>query len=535
MNSLSLREATVIDAQKLSDIILEILKDTFSEKPKNENIEIRTLLGTGNNQYIQEKEYRGFFESPEEAFEHIQTIPPNRNIYFGVATRNNKTSGKAKDISTFYCLGFDYDSNKDLELNIDIVKDRFNQLGLEPHYINETGGGFHAYLLIEPSKNLLELKRIIKAIGTKTNADPKALTIDQILRVPYTYNNKYSPPKLVTCAYKSKHTRYKLDYLKRAIGLPEIQQEEEHKQTSRGRKAKEPETIFNIDKACIRNMFRGVEEGNRNFALGRLTSYLKQQGYKKEKAWEEIYNWNKRNKPSEEVQKLSYDFEKYWHSDYKLLGCVINNPELQSMLSEYCNREQCSKAGRIAEIRLDNSVGYNNRIFNKYSAMTGNDLIVYGILLRHSEGLSSKQLKEKLISKATGQSCISKPVLLRSIKDLKSNGFIEAAGNNKSTFYKAIPQGTYGMGYTIVSNGALNGAIDNRVTATQFKLYVLLLKYSYTKDSCYPSEIDLAKELRTSQQRVSENIIALESSDYIKIIKSYNEKGAEKNIYKLLV
>jgi len=192
----------------------------------------------------------------------------------------------------------------------------------------------------------------------------------------------------------------------------------------------------------------------------------------------------------------------------------------------------------IGNIELDNTIKYNNRLLNCLHELTGNDLILYGLLARHREGLSTSLLVEKLTSRTTGKPCMSKPTRLKSLETLEKLGFIEVIEGNrragKENLYKARPQGTYGLGYTLVPNGAISGAIDGRVTAGELRLYVLLLKYAYQKGSCYPSLDTLAKELRVSRQSISIQLKELEKADYIK--RSYRLfNGTEKLFISLLV
>ena len=88
--------------------------------------------------------------------------------------------------------------------------------------------------------------------------------------------------------------------------------------------------------------------------------------------------------------------------------------------------------------------------------------------------------------------------------------------------------------YKICSNGAINGLKDGRVTSTEFKLYILLLKYAFQKGNCYPSQLTLAKELRTTQPAVSMLLNSMEKADYIKKNTQYLN-GVESLIYTLLV
>jgi predicted transcriptional regulator len=192
----------------------------------------------------------------------------------------------------------------------------------------------------------------------------------------------------------------------------------------------------------------------------------------------------------------------------------------------------------IGNIDLENSIPYNNRLLNDLSTLTGNALIIYGLLVRHGEGLTTRLLIEKLTSRATDKVCMSNSTRIKSTDTLIKKGFVEALDGNrregKDNLYKAIPQGNYGLGFTLMSNGAINGAIDRRVTSGELKLYVLLLKYAFGKGSCYPSLHTLSKEIRTSSSNVSHILNRLEQSEYIKReYKLFN--GVERLSIKLLV
>ena len=117
-------------------------------------------------------------------------------------------------------------------------------------------------------------------------------------------------------------------------------------------------------------------------------------------------------------------------------------------------------------------------------------------------------------------------------------GFIDVVNGHKAkgleNLYKVRTQGTFGLGYTLVSNGAINGAIDKRITPGEFRLYALLLKYAFTKGSCYPSIRTLGKDLGTTHNNISLRLRGLEQGDYIKRnYRVYN--GAEKLFVTLLV
>ena len=454
--------------------------------------------------------------------------PQDKNIYYGVYTRNGR-EGKAIGCKTTGALWADYDGG----ITLLQAKSNIEAAGLpEPSIFVNSGHGIHVYWLLD-KRTKIKANRILKAIAINTGADTKAAEVARVMRLPETNNVKEEP--VVRCeVIESNSNIYSIKIFENIL---KIQEETENEIAAVSYKIDIPE-LLNSDRACIRAMANGVKEGHRNFTEGRLIKYLQVKGITKDKTKTIILKWNNNNNPPEEVGKLLQDFQAYWKGDYKLLGCSIKNPELQSVLYDYCDRSQCRLGATIGGLKLDNSIKYNNRLFNCISKLTGNNLIVLGVLTRHKEGLTIKLLTEKITCRATSKSCMSRMTIIETLKLLKSIGLIESIEGNKragkENLYKILPQGTYGTGYTICSNGAINGAIDGRVTAAEFKLYVLLLKYAYQKGSCYPSQITLSNELRITQPAVSLILTSLEKVDYIKKNINYLN-GAESLIYTLLV
>lgn len=496
----------------------EFLNALFDDVGK-EYVEIRELP-EGKQYFLKQGEYENY------------KAPSNKNVYFGVFARTKK-SGKAEACSTTGALFADYDfKGLALDKRLEEVRQRIEKAGLpKPSILVNSGNGIHTYWLLKRRAGEEALK-VLKAIALATNADMKATDKARIMRLPYTMNVKSD--HVLWCEIVQADYGLKYD-LSEFMKLLDNYIGHEAKNAIEG-KCGLLEGI-KADRYCISKILEGVPEGERNFALGRLTKWLQIKGYTREKSRKIIIAWNKRNNPPEEEQKLLKDFDYYWHGDYKLLGCTISNPELQQILFKYCNKPECNFTA-IAGFKLDNHVKYNNRLLNQLNTLSGNDLIVYGVLVRHSEGLTTSLLIEKLTSKATGKPCMSRPTLFNSIRTLDRKGFIEVLEGNKragkENLYKAIPQGTYGLGYTLVSNGAINGAIDGRTTPAEFKLYVLLVKYAFSKGIAYPSLTTLAKELQVGADWVSKALKALEQADYIK--RDYKiYKGVEKLFIRLLV
>lgn len=447
--------------------------------------------------------------------------PQDRNIYFGVYSRS-KRKGIIENCITTNVLWADYDGKTIAEVKAVIENANIPKPTI---YIN-SGYGVHAYWKLNKRIGH-EAQEVLKAIVKVTGADPKATDIARIMRLPGTNNVKYGASKPCR-VIEVNHTEYDINELAKAV------------QTEL--KAFKSKVGITTGKHCIDKMLQGVGKGHRNFALGRITKQLQRQGYTRNKALEEVLKFNDRCEPSKSEGEVIQDFNAYWDKDYKLLGCKLEDTRLQSILSEYCNYSECNQKVDVFNIELDNATTYNNRTtFKNYSDLTGRELIILGILKKYPQGLNRSRLEQALYSPGAKQSLlISKTLesILKKLQGLKLIEFMNIAkdrGNNYNNYFaKYIDQSNYGMGFTLVSNGAIMGAIDKRITPGQYKLYVLLLKYAYGKNEAYPSTITLAKDMGTSQPTITREVKALQDAGYLEISYVY-PKGVKTSNYRLLI
>jgi hypothetical protein len=493
-------------------VLEEFIRALFKNLDGYINVREIDLKSNGKNK---------FFKNVEELINYKP--PADKNVYFGVYSRKAK-SGKGEGCNTTGVLWADFD-----RMALSEVKYRIDHAGLPtPSIFVNSGSGIHTYWLLDKRAGN-EAISILKAIATVTGADTRVAEKARIMRLPNSYNIK---GHAVLCQVLEYHLKaYDIKLFKELLDV-----KEEIATTLEAKFA--PQELLNSDRSCIRNAASGVKEGHRNFMLGRLTKYLQVKGYTKVQTKKIIIKWNEKNVPSEDIAKIIRDLESYWKEDYKLLGCSLNNPELQSILYDYCDRSKCNLNNTIGILKLDNSVKYNNRIFKHIAELTGNFFIVLGVLNRHKEGLTITGLLEKLTARVTKKSCMTEKTARKCLQMAIVTNMVEKFDGNrrlgKEHLYKIIAQGTYGTGYTVITNGAVNGAIDGRVTSGEFRLYVLLLKYAFSKGSCYPSLNTLAKELRVTFNEISNLLKTLERADYIK--KNYGYlTNEEKLIITLLV
>jgi len=196
------------------------------------------------------------------------------------------------------------------------------------------------------------------------------------------------------------------------------------------------------------------------------------------------------------------------------------------MLSSHCKRDICPVGNRIDRIDLSNSIDYNNRLVKKLRGVSAKALLVYGVLTIYPQGLNTDQLEDR--------ANISHITRKQAIKELESEGYIDIQEGIKrrgiKDFYRIKRRGTFGTGRTIVSNGAVNGAVYKIITLEQFKLYVLLNYYAWSNKPVYPSLETLGKELKKDRKTISYFIKQLENANYIEILRDYNQKAVVKTI-----
>jgi hypothetical protein len=481
--------------------------------------EFLSALFEGAEGYINIREIddkaRNAFWQVGEGFE----VRQDTNVYFGVFVRSSR-SGKTEACTTTGALWADFDG-----MDMPTVMERIGAAGLPaPSVWIDSGHGIHTYWLLSRRAGE-EAVAVVKAIVKATGADSRPAHTAAVMRLPGSMNVKREP---VPCRIvEANWRRHDLADFERLL----------HVEQQRRFCHAVPE-LLESNMACIRAAAYGVPEGHRNFWLGRITKFL-QIRHSEQRAWQIVLAWNKLCRPAEKIEKLRADFKAYWHGPYKLLGCVQGDADRQAILTAYCAGAECDRGGTVGSLELDNAVSINNRIFNgAFYKWTGNELIVFGILLRHSEGLTTSALVEKLTARATNRPCMALNTMRKCLATLAERGLIRVVKRNRQAghedFFQAIPQGTYGRGYTLVTNGAIHGAIDGRVTPGEFRLYVLLLKFAFAKGTCYPSLATLANVLRTDPGRVSQQLKRLEQADYIK--RFYGYEGNEfKLIFRLLV
>ena len=92
-----------------------------------------------------------------------------------------------------------------------------------------------------------------------------------------------------------------------------------------------------LEADCIRNLLLGVQKGARNEATYIYTKWLKNKKLSREESLSLVKQWNQKNQPPQNNQRLQKTFNSAW-SDNKKPGC---NKIQQLQLCPYTDRHQC--------------------------------------------------------------------------------------------------------------------------------------------------------------------------------------------------
>jgi hypothetical protein len=127
------------------------------------------------------------------------------NLYFGVATRRDATSGTLENCQELSCLFVDLDYKDVPEAE---AMRRIHDAPLCPTVVNESGGGLHvAWALKEPIAPD-DAKPLLRRLALYFGADLASAEAARVLRLPNTTNHKYSPPRRVTTTLLEPDCRY---------------------------------------------------------------------------------------------------------------------------------------------------------------------------------------------------------------------------------------------------------------------------------------------------------------------------------------
>lgn len=471
------------------------------------------------------------YKTIDDMSNNIDTLKNYNNVFVSLATTNGKSRTR-ENLVRRGVLAFDFDKKDyDEGFNHKDILNRFSKIGLYYHMMINSGRGYHVYLLTEPTSNIDRLVQINKAIAQKVGADMGAVASTQILRVPDTYNFKDNKSRRCNVIWLQADHKKRIEH-----NLDKLF----NKFCYRVDNTNIRYISKNNMQPCIENLLEGVEEGHRNFALGRLTKYLQRANYGIDKALEVIKEWNNRCVPPSSINKLEVDFNNYWNSDYKLLGCKSENVEMQSILSGYCNKTECKKSDKYEVIHLEKAINIEYKIADKIKddrrgkGMNGNHIAIISILKLFESGLSRKQIEEELTHRKTKRQAISKNTLTKILKELVDDyKVIDTWKVGRDNFYKikdikALENQKFVFGY-----GAIRGFLGGEISSAELRIYCYM-RYRLSKGDNVVQE-EIARDLNITQQAISKHMKSLEDARYLITHTDYSINPLGANIYEWIV
>jgi primase-like protein len=154
----------------------------------------------------------GFFTLDDESgLARFINVHRDDNVFFGVATRSDASSGALANCRSLTVLFVDLDFKQIPEAE---ARQRLAGCPFPPSAIIRSGGGLHVYwLLREPldlrdEQNRILAGSLLRRLATFLGADLLAAEPARVMRVPDTLNHKYSPSREVTIELLEPDRRY---------------------------------------------------------------------------------------------------------------------------------------------------------------------------------------------------------------------------------------------------------------------------------------------------------------------------------------
>lgn len=469
-----------------------------------------------------------FFNGIDELNDYCESKRFNANTYFNLATTDG-VGGATENLKYRYCLAWDFDKKIDSNLDSKELMFRFKELGLWYHALIDSGNGYHVYMVIDKTEDLDKVDEVTKSIGLKLKADTDAMLKTQILRVPFGYNYKYEKLKQVNIVkmWEKNVKPYSIEKLYKSYC------------------GKTDRTIqYALKKSnfppCVSNILKGVIDGNRNFAIKRLISFLKVYQYSKSESWNVVKEWNYKNSPPINDDELERQFNYIWEKNYNCFGCITNDIDAQAKIKTYCNINLCKSESKNnilfiegETIQMEYKICDKIKLHKKSFQIKGNHLLLIGILKNYPEGLNTSEILAKLTYKE--KCCMSNKTLGNILNELTENKYLTRIIGNKrkkeKDFYKFNQIDCKEMDKFNLSYFAILGVVEKKISAEDFKIYCFM-RYRLSKGLNVTQE-KIGDELNITQQAVSSHINSLVKEHYLEIKKVDYSNGLPTNVYKL--
>jgi len=207
---------------------------------------------------------------------HIKNIPQGKNIYIGVATCKHGEGGK-NAVVEIPAVWVDVDFKDTSEAEAQKILAGFS---LKPSIHVQSGNGWHLYWLLKTpavSRDIPKIEAINRKLAEHFAGDIKACDASRILRLPGTYNVKYTPHRFVRLLRSDPTKAYQFsdfDFLPPPTPPPPP-----------AIVAQQPSVLYSVAK------------GERNFRTTQLAGHFLRKNLPISEIYEILRLWNRTNRP----------------------------------------------------------------------------------------------------------------------------------------------------------------------------------------------------------------------------------------------
>lgn len=350
------------------------------------------------------------------------------NTFFNLSTTNG-SGGADENLIKGYVLGFDFDKKDFKEgFNHKHIMERFKSLKLWYHALVDSGNGYHAYIVIEPTSDLDKVNEVQKAIAKLLECDMNATLKTQILRVPYSFNMKHDKAKevkIISQFDKKTIKKYDINIL--------------HKKYCSEFRKSDNDVVLNLNSSyplCVQKaLIEGSKVGFRNRDLFNIVIALKHKKQNLNQIKFAICEWDKLNKePLQNHIDLDNEIERIY-SNYN--GYICNACEVET-------KENC-KSYIVSDFNLEqyqeNIINVQNKVAKQcrnsarkgVNVMNGNELFIYNVLVNNQnfEDLNIDMIIERITCRKTKKCALSLKSVRNALKSLEEKGFISVVKGTK--------------------------------------------------------------------------------------------------------
>lgn len=384
--------------------------------------------------------------------------------YFNLYTTEGQVR-KTEYIKTACFIGLDFDKKdfevKGIELNIDYIQSKFHEMGLFYNLLVNSGNGIHVYIYIEPTQDIDLVVKVAKEIANRSGADSNACKPTQLLRVPFTFNNKQLSEGIkkpvVLIHMDESPMRKDINKIAKKLFRTEANTIKTFKGSTNCMKLNELLTMP-VEKGKSRHeefrwlnarlLFQNTTETQIEVAQEKFQELNNLEDYGAQIKW-----FKENGKGHSGCYNCKYKNECWQYEE------IREQKETDLVLSNTFLKKSCKKGA-------------------KKNMLKSNEILIYGIIYIQQkitiEGLIKEFTVKDRKTKEVRQ-CLSESTIKRCLKSMEEKGIVLVTKNgNKNIYSLKKPRRILEEQKIVLSSGALYERIKGQISEAEFQLYCFM-------------------------------------------------------------